>query len=131
MLAVDASRVALQAIRRRAPDVDVACVDLDAAAFRRASVDSIVCVNFLDRTLFASFARWLRPGGVLLLDTFLIDQREHGHPKNPAFLLERNELLARLPEFRILAFREGRVGDGEAASYRSGVVAELRSQAIN
>lgn len=131
VLAVDASLAALRAIRARSSAVDVAQLDLDAAAFRPASLDAIVCVNFLDRRLFASFPHWLRPGGMLLLDTFLVDQREHGHPRNPAFLLDRNELLACLPGFRILVFREGRAVDGEATSYRSGVVAELRAATPN
>lgn len=126
VLAVDASRSALRVLRDRSPGVDVACVDLDDAAFRPVSVDAIVCINFLDRRLFPSFARWLRPGGVLVYDTFLVDQRALGHPRNPAFLLERGELAARLAGFRILAAREGRVTERGVESYRSGVVAELR-----
>lgn len=126
VLAVDASRSALRAVRARSPAVDAACVDLDDAGFRPASVDAIVCINFLDRRLFPSFARWLRAGGVLVFDTFLVEQRALGHPRNPAFLLARGELATRLAGFRILAGREGRVIEGGVESYRSGVVAELR-----
>ena len=99
-------------------------MDLDAAAFRPESLDGIVCLNFLDRRLFGSFATWLRPGGALLLDTFLVDQAELGHPRNPDYLLGRNELLQRLaPRFRVLRYREGIVEENGAQSARAGIVA--------
>jgi hypothetical protein len=100
-------------------------MDLDCPGVRSGSADAVVVVNFLDRWLFAEVGRWLRPGGTLVWDTFLIDQREIGHPRNPAFLLERGELGKRLArEFRILAAREGAVEDASGRAFRSGVVAE-------
>lgn len=123
VIAADISPVALAEIRRRRADVDAVRVDLDQPCLRPASVDAIVCVNFLDRKLFPAFFTWLRPGGVLLFDTFLIDQREVGHPSNPDFLLGHNELLQRLSRHRILRYREGAVVEGGATSYRAGVVA--------
>ena len=139
VIACDASRSAVSALRAAKPEnasrdvvpldgvaLDVVQMDLDHPGFRTASVDAIVCVSFLDRALFPEIERWLRPGGVLLFDTFLVDQRAVGHPKNPAFLLERNELLERLRGYRILRYREGEVSDGETVSYRAGAVAERR-----
>ena len=98
---------------------------------RRASVpgsaDTVIVISFLDRRLFAEIAGWLRPGGILVWDTFLLEQREIGHPRNPAFLLARGELVARLGSaFRVLATREGGVEDGGRRAFRSGVVAERR-----
>ncbi|MBI2964018.1 MAG: class I SAM-dependent methyltransferase [Deltaproteobacteria bacterium] len=123
VVAADASRVALAEIRRRCPDVATVQVDFDHPCVRPASVDAIVCVNFLDRRLFPEFRAWLRPGGVLLLDTFLVDQRQVGHPRNPDFLLGRNELLERLAGYRVLRYREGPVEAGSAVHYRAGIVA--------
>jgi SAM-dependent methyltransferase len=123
VLAVDVSREALRTLRRRAPAIDSAEVDLDCPCFRPASVDNVVCVNFLDRRLFPEMLRWIRPGGVLLLDTFLIDQRTVGHPRNPAFLLERGELLDRLSGERVLRHREGPVRSESETSFRAGIVA--------
>ena len=125
VIAIDVARAALA--RVQATDARIACVqmDLDAPGIRPASVDTVVVVNFLDRRLFEEVARWLRPGGILVWDTFLIDQREIGHPRNPSFLLARGELVERLAgEFRILAAREGAVDDGGGRAFRSGVVAE-------
>src|SRR5207248_1151300 len=107
VLAVDVSRRALQTLRQRAPAIDSVQVDLDRPCFRPASVDNVVCVNFLDRRLFPEILGWIRPGGVLLYDTFLIDQRTVGHPRNPAFLLERGEVLSSIGGFGA-AFRAPR-----------------------
>jgi SAM-dependent methyltransferase len=126
VIACDASRAALEAIRAAKPEgdrIDLVEMDLDDPGFRPASVDNVVCVNVLDRRLFPEIERWLRPGGVLLFDTFLVDQRAVGHPKNPDFLLGRNELLDRLRGYRILRYREGEVSDGETISFRAGAVA--------
>jgi len=127
VIALDVARAAL--VRARAADARVACVqmDLDAPGIRAASADTVIVISFLDRRLFAEVARWLRPGGILVWDTFLLDQREIGHPRNPAFLLARGELVAQLGSaFRILATREGGVEDGGRRAFRSGVVAERR-----
>lgn len=125
VVAVDVSREALTGLR--SPSIACAQMDLDAAAFRAGSLDGIICVSFLDRRLFASFATWLRPGGWLLFDTFLVDQAELGHPRNPEFLLRRNELLERLaPRFRVLRYREGLVEESGVKSARAGIVAERK-----
>ncbi len=36
------------------------------------------------------------------------DQQQFGHPRNPAFLLERGELADRFGDFEILSYDEGR-----------------------
>jgi SAM-dependent methyltransferase len=125
VIALDVARPALE--RLHAMDARIACVqmDLDAPGVRAGSVDAVVVVNFLDRRLFAEVGRWIRPGGILVWDTFLIDQREIGHPRNPSFLLARGELVKQLAgDFRMLATREGAVDDGGGRAFRSGVVAE-------
>ncbi len=128
VVAVDVSREALTDAGLRSPSIVRVQMDLDAAAFRVGALDGIVCVSFLDRRLFASFSSWLRPGGTLLFDTFLVDQAELGHPRNPDFLLRRNELLELLerlaPRFRVLRYREGIVDENGVRSARAGIVAE-------
>jgi tellurite methyltransferase len=123
VVAVDVARTALRHIRERNRAVDLVQVDLDRPCFHAASFDNVLCVNFLDRELFPSMLEWVRPGGVVLVDTFLIDQREVGHPRNPAFLLAHNELLERMREARVLRYREGAVKEGSDTSYRAGIVA--------
>jgi len=53
----------------------------------------IVVANYLHRPLFPAIARALRPGGVLIYETFGIGNEEFGRPSNPDFLLKPGELL--------------------------------------
>lgn len=104
--------------------------DLDAPAFRRAAFDAIVVVSFLDRALFDAIAGWLRPGGILLYETFLAAQATIGHPRNPRFLLEPNELLERVRgDYDVLRHREGATSSGAERAYRAGIVARRRGGA--
>ena len=122
VIAADVAREALAEIRT--PSIQPVCMDLDDPGFRGGAFDNVVCVNFLDRRLFPEFARWLRPGGALLVDTFLIDQKDVGHPRNPDFLLRRNELRSLLTDgWRVLELREGRVEEDGAISFHASAVA--------
>ena len=71
------------------------------------SYDVIICFNYLQRSLIPQIKRGLRPGGMAVYETFLIDQAQWGKPKNPDFLLKHNELLDFFRDFRVLRFREG------------------------
>ena len=50
----------------------------------------------------------LKPGGILVYETFLIDNHERfNHPRRREFCLNHNELLSLFGELRVLAYREG------------------------
>jgi hypothetical protein len=66
----------------------------------------------------------LKAGGHIVFETYLIDQREIGHPKNPAYLLGHNELLDLFRDFRVLYYREGKFADGGDGAYKAGLLAE-------
>ena len=101
--------------------------NLDSFHLKDESFDAIVNINFLDRTLFPEFARALRPGGMLIADTFLVDQAAIGHPSNPAFLLAHGELRQLARGLEIEEYREGLVtySNGERA-YRASIAARRR-----
>ncbi len=79
--------------------------------------DVIVVVHYLHRPLFPQLLAALRPGGVLVYETFLAAQALRGRPSNPAFLLQPGELVARAMgqwpgqttavQMQVLAEREG------------------------
>jgi SAM-dependent methyltransferase len=75
----------------------------------------IVVANYLHRPLFPAIARALRPGGVLIYETFGIGNERFGRPSNPDFLLRPGELLG-------FAEAEGLV----VRAYHCGEVAEPR-----
>src|SRR2546423_554398 len=128
VVAADFSEVAMRTLAQlaRAHDLSIwpVVTDLDTFAFRHRSLDAIINVNFLDRALFPEFARALKPGGILLAETFLIDQAEIGHPKDPRFLLKHHELRELIAGLELLRYREGLVmyPDGSRA-WRAGAVA--------
>lgn len=69
--------------------------------------DVIICFNYLQRNLIPQIKSGLRPGGVVVYETFIVDQARFGHPRNPDHLLCHNELLEMFREFRCLRYREG------------------------
>lgn len=70
--------------------------------------DVIIVANYLHRPLFGAIAAGLRPGGVLIYETFAIGNERYGKPSNPNFLLAPGELHAAFASvLHILAFEDG------------------------
>jgi SAM-dependent methyltransferase len=104
--AVDAVNEAAQRegvpVTARVMDLEAADVSLGAAVF-----DVIVAVHYLHRPLFPALIRALRPGGLLMYETFTRAQAARGKPTNPAFLLDSGELPRLVAPLEILRQREG------------------------
>jgi len=109
--AIDIAASALDALQREATSQGLAVhavqADLQHWPLRPSIYDAAIQVRYLQRDLFPALRHCLKPGGILLLETFLIDQRDRGHPKNPDFLLERGELTRRFADWEILESEEG------------------------
>lgn len=69
--------------------------------------DAIVVVHYLHRPLFPALIAALRPGGVLVYETFTRAQAARGRPTNPDFLLEPGELLRLVSPLGVVDAREG------------------------
>jgi len=90
--------------------------DLERAEFPERCYDLILCIQFLQRSLFLQMTRALRPDGVLLFETYTRAQLEFpGGPRNPAYLLETGELREAFPELSVMFYRELRAGQGIAS----------------
>ncbi|HXN14119.1 MAG TPA: hypothetical protein VN865_13480, partial [Candidatus Acidoferrales bacterium] len=65
--------------------------------------------------------------GVLIAETFLVDQAAIGHPRDPRFLLAHGELRALAGGLEVEEYREGRVTypNGDHA-YRASLAARRR-----
>jgi len=83
-------------------DLETGPADLGAAA-----CDLIVVVHYLHRPLFPALLRALRPGGLLVYETFTVEQARRGHPRRPEFLLLPGELPRRVAPLQVLRSREG------------------------
>lgn len=98
----------LAAARREKLSVNPLQADLETFPLPGAHYDLILNVRYLQRSLFDALRTAARPGGLIVFETFLGEQAQLGHPKNPAFLLDSGELAARFRDFEILTYREGR-----------------------
>jgi SAM-dependent methyltransferase len=88
------------------------------------SFDVIIVFYYLQRDLMPQIMRALKPGGVLIYETFLIDNHERfNHPRRREFCLAHNELLALCSELRILVYREGAL-DPQQGPYTAAIVAQ-------
>jgi len=66
------------------------------------------CFYYLDRQLIPQIKKALQVGGVMIYETFLIDQhKRYGKPSRTSFCWEHNELLKYFLDFRILHYYEG------------------------
>lgn len=118
-LAIDREAEKVEAINRqaavrglplRAEVVDLESTEHAESGFSRLfnqPFDLIVVVHYLHRPLFPALRAALRPGGLLVYETFTRAQALRGKPTNPAFLLEPGELRERVAPLEILAEREG------------------------
>ena len=70
--------------------------------------DVILVFYYLYRPLFPQLYEALKPGGVILYETFLLNNHlQRNHPRRKEFCLAPNELLALLHDYQILFYDEG------------------------
>jgi SAM-dependent methyltransferase len=103
--------------------VRVACVDLESAPLPLGHYALIVNTLYLDRPRVPALRSALAPNGLLLFETFTIEQAVSGHPRNPAFLLQPNELLHLVGDLHVLAYQEGPVERGGTIVHLAAVAA--------
>jgi SAM-dependent methyltransferase len=131
--AVDGSAVALNVLELRAREshysvnrihdtsriassshgIQLVHADLEQVTLPARSFSLILCVHYLQRSLFAQMEAALLPGGMLLFETYT--REGAGGPKNPAYLLGPGELRTAFPRLRIVFYRELRAGKGIAS----------------
>lgn len=123
--AIDVSTVALEQGRKAAQEkklaIDFRQADLDSVELPEATYDMILNFNFLQRSLIPKMKKALKLGGHIVFETYLVDQRVLGHPRNPAYLLGHNELLELCRDFRVLYYREGKFAESGREAYRAGL----------
>jgi SAM-dependent methyltransferase len=127
-LAIDRDAQVLASLEARALPAPLLRVRADVEAglgipVRPGTCGVVLVFCFLFRPLAAAIAECLRPGGLLLYETFTVRQRDTGRgPRNPAFLLEPGELPRLFPGLAPLACEEGWRG-GASASHLASLAA--------
>lgn len=125
VLLCDRNADALATVRRTAADRNVQvrtwCIDLErdlplcGCPLAPESFAGILVFRYLHRPLLPCLASALAPGGVLIYETFLMEQRRFGKPANPDFLLHPGELLRSFSGFEVLHTFEGLLTEPQRA----------------
>lgn len=106
--AADRDAAALAALSGCA-GVSAHVADLENAPwpFEAGRYAGVVVANYLHRPLLPLLVEALEPGGALIYETFAAGNERYGRPSNPAFLLERGELLEAVRgRLRVVAYED-------------------------
>jgi tellurite methyltransferase len=107
VVGVDISEVAVRKAKQRYPAISAVIADLAQFHIPPCTFDVILNFFYLDRNLWSSYKKALKPGGFLFFETLTIDMLQV-HPEiNPAYLLAKDELKLPFAEFEILLYHEG------------------------
>jgi len=99
---------AQESARIQGVELDAHVVDLEKEPFiQPGNYAVIICFRYLQRSLIPYIKNGLREGGVVVYETFTLDQIQFGKPKNPDFLLKPNELLNLFRDFYCIKYHEG------------------------
>ena len=107
------AQLAVTAKQRNLLNLTVQTVDLERKTeerpeFPKQEYDVIVVCFYLNRALFPALIDSLKPNGVLIYETFTIDNYlRHHHPRRWEFCLAHNELLRLTSTLRVVSYDEG------------------------
>jgi tellurite methyltransferase len=121
-ISTEAVRSALNHAREAGVTLKACVADLESAYhIEKSAYDVIICFNYLHRPLIKQIKDGLRVEGIVVYETFTVDQARFGKPTNPDYLLKYNELLELFRDLRCLYYREGIVDESKALA---GIIAK-------
>lgn len=131
VLAADRDAGALATLAE-VPAVRTLCADLEHGEWpwADASFDAVVVARYLFRPRLDRVAALLRPGGMLIYETFMLGNERFGKPSNPDFLLRPYELLDWARGWgQVLAFEQGEIARPAPAMVQR--ICALRADALS
>ena len=90
--------------------VEIWHVDLEIAGANPLPSDAygaVLVFRYLHRPLLECIKKALKNGGLLVYETFTVDQPRFGKPRNPDFLLNPGELLQTFGDWEVIHYFEG------------------------
>ena len=88
--------------------------DLDSYQIEENTYDLILCFYFLERNLFEGISKGLKPGGILIFETFTEDYLQYSGFKRE-WVLEHDELLQAFSGLKVIDYREVDEPENETA----------------
>jgi tellurite methyltransferase len=131
---IDISPVAIERCREEAAclglHLEAARADLASYRLPESAFDVILNFYYLQRDLCPRIAEALRPGGLLVFETFTTEQRRHGWgPTQDDHLLRPAELRSLFPGLEQLVYREGIAESERGQKHVAGLLARRPSPA--
>ncbi len=116
---IDVSERAIRAVRRTALvqrlKLELIVADLDVFPLPVNCFDAVLNFFYLNRPLFPQIKNSLKPGGILIMETFVNDPKRQGEDQ-PRYHLRENELLSAFGDLEILDYVEGASLESQAAA---------------
>ena len=123
--AIDFAEAGLRRFACRSALIQRLCLDLDAYAILPRRYDLIVNLRYLNRRLFPQMQEGLKPGGLLIFESYLKGPEGTAGGKFRAeHLLARGELPHAFADLQILYYREFRSPAGLVPSLTATLVAQ-------
>jgi tellurite methyltransferase len=85
-------------------------IDLEQSGvnpFPNDGYDAIIIFRYLHRPLFPALLDAIKPGGLVIYETFTIGNRQFGRPNNSDFLLQPGELTSVFQDWEVIYSFEG------------------------
>ncbi|WP_044556109.1 class I SAM-dependent methyltransferase [Shewanella piezotolerans] len=120
----DLSKLELQHVSDKAKLLEWDLETNNSPTLSANSYDVVVVFNYLHRPLFSQIIDAIKPGGLIIYETFTHQQASIGRPRNPNFLLTDAELKALFANWRCLHYSEGLLGESSNASYKAQIIAQ-------
>jgi len=98
--------------------VNAFVADLEIYKLPKDAYDVVACFYYLQRSLIPQIKEALKPGGMVIYETYTIENWERGFegPKNRDYLLKTNELLDLFKDLTIIYYRELVLDDKKAVA---------------
>jgi tellurite methyltransferase len=98
--------------------VNAFVADLEIYKLPKDTYDVVACFYYLQRSLIPQIKEALKPGGMVIYETYTIENWERGFegPKNRDYLLKTNELLDLFKDLTIIYYRELVLDDKKAVA---------------
>jgi SAM-dependent methyltransferase len=120
VVGVDISEVAIRKAQRLSRDshvhIKTVVADLNKYQIPPMSYDVIIVFYYLQRSLHEQIVRALKPGGVLVYQTYTLDQVKHDPAENRDYLLGKGELKTLFKDLEVVKYEETDDGNEAVAS---------------
>jgi len=96
--------------------IETTVVDLEKYQLPPETYDVIICTYYLQRDLFPQMIKALKPGGIVVVETYTLGHLKYRSRFPRQYLLEPNELLHHFKDLTILRYQ---IQDDGHAAYAS------------